>query len=135
MLDKDLDKYYDVTMKKLTFTYEGHDLYIVTRRKRENNQKEDQNIEPIRREIKYEDTQGYVHQTKTLYFKKKMIYTQIKKYNVWERLQTNFCLCRHNCIINGVEYIQNIPYLIVTLEDGQVTYIDMLAVEAIEDAE
>ena len=73
--------------------------------------------------------------SETLYFKDKLIYIKDKKYCIKERIQKNFYLSYNNCIIDGIEWIEEVPHLRVFTKNDQGKYINMLFVEDIEDAE
>ena len=73
--------------------------------------------------------------SESLYFKDKMIHVKVKKYCIKERIQKNFYLSYNNCIIDGIEWIEEVPHLRVFTRNDQVKYINMLFVEDIEDAE
>lgn len=73
--------------------------------------------------------------SESLYFKDKMIHIKVKKYCVKERIQKNFYLAYNNCVVDGIEWIENVPHLRVFTRNDQVKYINMLLVEDIKDAE
>ena len=73
--------------------------------------------------------------SESLYFKDKLLHIKVKKYCVKERIQKNFYLSYNNCIIDGIEWIEEVPHLRVFIRNNQVKYINMLFIEDIEDAE
>ena len=73
--------------------------------------------------------------SETLYFKDKLIYIKDKKYCIKEMIQKNFYLAYNNCVINGIEWIEEVPHLRVFIRNDQVKYINMLFIEDISDAE
>ena len=73
--------------------------------------------------------------SESLYFKDKLLHIKVKKYCVKERIQKNFYLSYNNCVIDGIEWIEEVPHLRVFIRNNQVKYINMLFIEDIEDAE
>ena len=69
--------------------------------------------------------------SESLYFKDKLIHIKVKKYCVIEKIQTNFSLSYNNCIIDGIEWIDEVPHLRIIIENNQICYIDMADVEDI----
>lgn len=69
--------------------------------------------------------------SESLYFKDKLINIKSKKYCVIEKIQTNFSLSYNNCIIDGIEWIDEVPHLRIIIENNQTAYIDMVDVEDI----
>ena len=72
--------------------------------------------------------------SETLYFKDKLIYIKNKRYCIKEMIQKNFYLAYNNCIIDGIEWIEEVPHLRVFIRNDQVKYINMLFIEDISDA-
>ena len=72
--------------------------------------------------------------SESLYFKDKMLHVKVKKYCVKERIQKNFYLAYNNCIIDGIEWIEEVPHLRIITQNDQVKYINMLSIEDIKDA-
>ena len=72
--------------------------------------------------------------SETLYFKDKLIYIKDKKYCIKEMIQKNFYLAYNSCIIDGIEWIEEVPHLRVFIRNNQVKYINMLFIEDISDA-
>ena len=73
--------------------------------------------------------------SESLYFKDKLLHIKVNKYCIKEMIQKNFYLSYNNCIIDGIEWIEDVPHLRVFTKNNQVKYINMLFVEDIEDAE
>ena len=67
----------------------------------------------------------------SLYFKDKLINIKSNKYCVIEKIQTNFSLAYNDCIIDGVEWIDEVPHLRIITQNNQTCYIDMADVEDI----
>ena len=72
--------------------------------------------------------------SESLYFKDKLLHIKVKKYCVKERIQKNFYLSYNNCVIDGIEWIEEVPHLRVFIRNDQVKYINMLFIEDISDA-
>ena len=73
--------------------------------------------------------------SESLYFKDKMIHIKVKKYCVKERIQKNFYLAYNNCVVDGIEWIENVPHLRLLTGNDQVKYVDMSFIEDIKDVE
>ena len=69
--------------------------------------------------------------SESLYFKDKLINIKSKKYCVIKKIQTNFSLSYNNCIIDGIEWIDEVPHLRIIIKNNQTAYIDMSDVEDI----
>ena len=145
MLDSSLNKlengkYYDVTRKRDDFKYTHLKLIEVQYRE----------IESVLYFINddghkialYYDEIWDISESKlkeeqyseTLYFKDKLIYIKNKRYCIKEIIQKNFYLSYNNCIIDGIEWIEEVPHLRVFIRNDQVKYINMLFIEDISDA-
>ena len=146
MLDSSLNKlengkYYDVTRKRDIFEYKHLKLIEVQYREIEsvlyfvNDDGHkialyyDEILDISESKLKEEQY------SETLYFKDKLIYINDKKYCIKEMIQKNFYLAYNNCVINGIEWIEEVPHLRVFIRNDQVKYINMLFIEDISDAE
>ena len=146
MLDSSLNKlkrgkYYDVTRKRDDFEYKHLKLIEVQYREIESVlyfvNDDGNKIALYYDEILdiSESKEKEEPYSESLYFKDKLLHVKVKKYCIKERIQKNFYLSYNNCIIDGIEWIEEVPHLRVFTKNDQVKYINMLFVEDILDAE
>ena len=140
-LELEIGKYYDVILwredienkhiKLVEFNYTGDDsvLYFVN----------DEGREII---IDYsailcisESKENVKKYPEALYFKDKMLHLKDKKYCIKIRVQTNFYLVYNNCIIEGINMMEDVPHLRIFTTNDRIKYINMLFIEDIYDSE
>lgn len=134
-------KYYDVTLwsddnenkhiKLVEFNYTGDDsvLYFV-------------NDEGRKIIIDYsailcisESTDNVKKYPEALYFKDKILHLKDKKYCIKIRVQKNFYVVYNNCIIEGINMMEDVPHLRIFTTNDRTKYINMLFIEDIYDSE
>ena len=140
-LELEIGKYYDVILwredienkhiKLVEFNYTGDDsvLYFVN----------DEGREII---IDYsailcisESTENVKKYPEALYFKDKMLHLKDKKYCIKIRVQKNFYLVYNNCIIEGINMMEDVPHLRIFTTNDRIKYINMSFIEDIYDSE
>ena len=140
-LELEIGKYYDVTLwrydvknkhiKLVEFNYTGDDsvLYFV-------------NDEGHKIIIDYsailcisESTENVKKYPEALYFKDKMLHLKDKKYCIKIMVQKNFYLVYNNCIIEGINMMEDVPHLRIFTTNDRIKYINMLFIEDIYDSE
>ena len=133
----EVGKYYDVIsssddnkykhLKLVEFNYTGINpvLYFVNNKGRKINFNYCNILDIVESKEKIERC------PESLYFKDKLINIKSNKYCVIEKIQTNFSLSYNDCIIDGVEWIDEVPHLRIITQNNQTCYIDMADVEDI----
>ena len=136
-LELETGKYYDVIsssdnneykrLKLIEFNYTGIDsvLYFV------NNEGRKITFEYCDILDIAESKEKVERYPESLYFKDKLINFKVDKYWIKTRIQKNFCLAYNDCIIDGVEWIDEVPHLRIITQNNQTGYIDMADVEDI----
>ena len=140
-LELEIGKYYDVTLwrydvknkhiKLVEFNYTGDDsvLYFV-------------NDEGHKIIIDYsailcisESKEKEDKYPEALYFKDKILHLKGKKYCIKIRVQKNFYLVYNDCIIEGINMMEDVPHLRIFTTNDRIKYINMLFIEDIYDSE
>ena len=136
-LELETGKYYDVIsssdnneykrLKLIEFNYTGIDsiLYFVNNEGRKITFEYCDILDIVESKEKVE------RYPESLYFKDKLINFKVDKYWIKTRIQKNFCLAYNDCIIDGVEWSDEVPHLRIITQNNQTGYINMTDIEDI----